>query len=225
MAPRVSDRVTSFDDGSSVGNKNNKNNNNNKKNGDIAPTISSGFVRMRGTIVASVIFLTAVYAGLYFLYLDSSSILGWLPPPANEFCAENNNDNDDDNDNQRGCSRSDLFAFQVASGLAIAFCGVVGFHTWHIRKRAETALPANPEGRLFGYLPESELLGAVNFSFQFWDFFISLLIPEHRGPLMLMHHCLAAVISWCSLEFQMLHYYGGEYCIVDTSDFGDILFC
>jgi hypothetical protein len=204
MAPRVSHRATSIDDSSSVGK------NNNKKNGDIAPVISSGFVRMRGTIVASVVFLTAVYVGLYFLYLDSPLIMGWLPPPADEFCTENNNNDNDSN--QQGCSRSDLFAFQVASGLAIAFCGVVGFHTWHIRKRAETALPANPEGRLFGYLPESELLGAVNFSFQFWDFFISLLIPEHRGPLMLMHHCLAAIISWCSLEFQMLHYYGGEYC-------------
>ena len=107
------------------------------------------------------------------------------------------------------CTRSDLFAFQVSSGLALSFCGILGFYTWHISKRVHTVLPQTAEGRLYGYLEESEQLAAGNFTFQFWDFWISLLIEEHRGIIWLAHHSIAALLSWLSLEYQVLHYYGG----------------
>jgi hypothetical protein len=107
------------------------------------------------------------------------------------------------------CIRSDLFAFQVSSGLALSFCGILGVYTWHFSKRAHTHLPETAEGRLYGYLKESEQLAAGNFTFQFWDFWISLVIDEHRTAIMLAHHSIAALLSWLSLEYQVLHYYGG----------------
>jgi hypothetical protein len=170
----------------------------NNKN-EVPPEISSGVTSMGATIVGCVGLLTGVYAVLYYGFFESKTILG-LPYPAAEFCST-----ELEGDGEEGtiCSRSDLFAFQFSSGLAITFCGLLGFHAWHITQRAQKALPSTPEGRLYGYLPESELLAAVNFSFQVWDFFISLLIPEHRTALMLAHHILAAVVSYCSLEFQV----------------------
>lgn len=83
----------------------------------------------------------------------------------------------------KGCSRPDLLAFQMSSGLAILFCGVFGFRTWHVSRRVHSVIPPTPEGRLFAFLPESDQLAAANFTFQIWDFFVSLLIEEHRTPM------------------------------------------
>lgn len=161
---------------------------------EIAPAIPSGFAKNRNTIAGYVGVLTAVYSAIYFGFRESESVLGF-PKPGEEFCQ----------DIAPGsvCPRSDLFAFQVASGLAIAYCGVLGFKTWHVSKRVHTALPQTPQGRLYGYLEESETLAAVNFTFQFWDFFISLVIPEHRGALMLLHHVAASTVCFLSLEYQV----------------------
>jgi hypothetical protein len=82
-----------------------------------------------------------------------------------------------------GCSRPDLFAFQMSSGMAILFVGLVGFRTWHVTRRVHSLIPATPEGRLFAHLPESEQLAAANLTFQVWDFFVSLLIAEHRSAM------------------------------------------
>jgi hypothetical protein len=81
------------------------------------------------------------------------------------------------------CSRPDLFAFQMSSGMAILFVALVGFWTWHVSLRVHSAIPATPEGRLFAHLRESEQLAAANLTFQIWDFFVSLLIAEHRTPM------------------------------------------
>lgn len=161
---------------------------------DIPPIIPSGFVKRKDDIVQYICALTAIYAGIYFGFLHSETVYGF-PKPAAEFCVSKFEGT--------YCSRSDLFAFQIASGSAISFCGILGFYVWHITRRAHTALPQTPEGRLYGYLPESETIAAVNFSFQCWDFFISLLIPEHRGPVMLLHHTAAAILCYLSLEYQV----------------------
>ena len=81
------------------------------------------------------------------------------------------------------CSRPDLFAFQVGSGIAIFFVAILGFWTWHVSRRVHWAVPATPEGRLFAHLPEGEILAAVNLTFQVWDFVMSLVIPEHCTPM------------------------------------------
>jgi len=143
-------------------------------------------------------FLTTVYVAILYRFRDSYEVFGLTPSP--DFCRHVNGG--------RVCNRTDLFAFQIASGIALTTCALVGFHAWHISKRAHTALPATPEGRLCGYLPEAELLAALNFTFQSWDFCISLLIPEHGTAIMLSHHLMAATVSWCSVQYQYLHYYG-----------------
>jgi hypothetical protein len=87
------------------------------------------------------------------------------------------------------------------------FMGSTGFLAWHVTKRAHTAIPATPEGRLFGYLEEADRLNAGIFVFQVWDFFASLSIPEHRTAVFLTHHVLSAITAWFSLEYQLLHHY------------------
>jgi hypothetical protein len=87
------------------------------------------------------------------------------------------------------------------------FMGTTGALAWHWTGRAHTVIPATPEGRLFGYLPEADRLNAGIFVFQFWDFFFSMMIPEHRTLVFLTHHSLSALTSLFSLEYQLVHYY------------------
>jgi hypothetical protein len=87
------------------------------------------------------------------------------------------------------------------------FMGITGFMVWHVSKRAHSAIPATPEGRLFGYIEEADRLMAGVFVFQVWDFFFSLFIPEHATPVFLTHHILAALTAYFSLEYQYAHHY------------------
>eukprot|EP00567_Pseudictyota_dubia_P014159 CAMPEP_0197437830 /NCGR_PEP_ID=MMETSP1175-20131217/4976_1 /TAXON_ID=1003142 /ORGANISM="Triceratium dubium, Strain CCMP147" /LENGTH=283 /DNA_ID=CAMNT_0042967445 /DNA_START=160 /DNA_END=1011 /DNA_ORIENTATION=- len=159
------------------------------------PEVYSGVSRCKNAILLGIMCLTAVYGAVHYALKDSGSYL----PPAEEYCTSSN---------QNICARPDLFAFQIGSGIAIAYCGVMGFVTWHVTQSVYSKLPSTPEGRLFGYLRESENLAAANFTFQLWDFFVSLAIPEHATPVLLLHHAAAALVSWFSLSFQVLHYYG-----------------
>jgi len=152
----------------------------------------SGVSRMLPYIVTGFGVLTGIH--LLLLYTFPMDL---LPPPALAFCTIN-----------EVCIRSDLFAFQMSSGVAIFICGVIGFRAWHWDRRAHTVVPQTPSGRLFGFIPEAEFLAAMNFTFQFWDFWISLSIPEHRTALMLAHHLAASVVSWCSIRYRVLNYYG-----------------
>ena len=155
---------------------------------------ASGVQGMLPFIAAGFSILTTVY--LLLLYYFPMDL---LPPPAPEYCQIN-----------EVCIRSDLLAFQLSCGMAIGACAWVGLRAWHWGdRRAHTAVPSTATGRLFGYLPEAELLAAMNFTFQFWDFIISLCIPEHRAqPLMLAHHLAASVVSGCSIRYRVLNYYG-----------------
>lgn len=154
-----------------------------------------GVNRMRSAITWGITLLTVVYFAALLCLRDSGSYL----PPAEEYC---------NRETDATCSRPDLFAFQVSSGIAIFYVGWLGFHTWHISGRVHTAVPNTPEGRLFGYLEEGEKMAAANFTFQVWDFIISLLIPEHCTAVFLTHHFMAATVSYFSLSYQVLHYYG-----------------
>jgi len=166
---------------------------------EIASAIPSGVARMTPYILGSWVFLTAVYFVLFFTFRESRNIL-WLPPPDDEFCR--------DYDPDQVCSRSDLFAFEMTCLISLALCGCLGFWTWHANQRAHTALPSTPEGRLFGYLKEGEFLAATSVSFQLWDFGVSLFIPEYRTAIMLTHHVMAFTVSWCSIRYTVLHFYG-----------------
>jgi len=155
----------------------------------------SGVSRMLPLMVSGFAALTTVYAVLYYRVFPTT--MDWLPPPSIDYCTLNER-----------CVRSDLFAFQMASGLAIVTCAAMGIRSWHLDHGGRKQTQTTATGRLFGYIPEAELLAAVNFTFQFWDFWISLIIPEHRTPLMLAHHLAACVVSWCSIRYRVLHYYG-----------------
>jgi hypothetical protein len=162
-----------------------------------APPVHSGPRRMMPYIAAGWILMSALYASILYYFQGATTIMG-LKVDSKQFCAHG----------QSTCSRVDLFAFQVVSGLALTLCGGLGFLTWHVSKRAHSALPQTPAGRLFGYLPEAEALAALNFMFQAWDFAVSLTIPEHKTAIMLMHHSMASLVAWCSIQHQYLHYYG-----------------
>lgn len=142
---------------------------------------------------------------VYFcgVYLLSNS--GSYLKPADEFC----NDEKYMVGEFKLCTRGDLAAFQAAAFIPILFCGVVGFWSWQVSKSAHLKLPQTVEGRLFGRLPEAAWLGAFNFSFQLWDFFISLSIPEHATPIMLTHHVMAGEkctqYDCCSCSFLIIN--------------------
>jgi hypothetical protein len=144
-------------------------------------------------ILCGLVFLTVIYVGVIAMY---STLAKWfnIPPPASEFCP---------NDDEEHCERPDLFAFEVASGLALVVCAVIGFRSWHITRVHETKLPATPEGRLFGHLHEADWLCAASFTFQLWDLVLSVLIPEQCTTIMLCHHALAALIAWYGLNNQV----------------------
>jgi hypothetical protein len=138
---------------------------------DISPTITSGVPRMKGYMMVGVTTLTLGYVSLVYALQDSGSYL----TPADVHCSEAAP--------SEICSRPDLFAFQIVPGLAMLLGAASAFWTWHISRRVHDALPATPEGRLFGYLPESEQLAAASLTFQVWDFFTSLSIAEHCTPM------------------------------------------
>lgn len=133
------------------------------------------------------------------IFDDLPSQTTWLRP-ADENCR-------DDSHPEGKCNRSDLFAFQAASGVMQLYMGLLGFWTWHVSKTVVTKLPNTPEGRLFGYLKEADYLNTGIFIYQTFDFFASMFVPEHCTAIFLTHHLLAAFTAWMSLEHQMAHYY------------------
>lgn len=147
---------------------------------------------MKTSMVGGLVALTVFYNGIAYMLKDSP-----LTIPAEVYCPED----------QPSCYRPDLFAFQIACASALFFCGITGFNTWYITRRVHTMISRTPEGRVFGYLPESERLVAVNFTFQTWNLVSSLFIEEHCTLILLVHHSIAAFVCYSSLESQYLHYY------------------
>ena len=172
------------------------------------------FLKCSKSVVLVVAILQVVYSFFMYTLKDSGTYL----VPAEEFCE----DKVYFSGNPPICSRPDMASFQIAVIIPIFFCGLVGFWAWHVSASPHYKLPQTVEGRLFGYLPEAKWLGVFNFSFQLWDFFISLMIPEHATPLMLTHHVLAGFGGYFSMEHQYLHYYGVYFMGLNLSN-GSIL--
>ena len=136
-------------------------------------TYGGGLTRQWRTIVSGFMVLTTVYTALYYGFHDSGRYL----PPADIYCTTSSSSDGG------VCSRPDLFAFQLTAALGIYYVALLGIRTWHLSpQRAHTAVPATPEGRLFGFLKEGEQMATALFTFQLWDFCVTLLIPEHFGP-------------------------------------------
>lgn len=171
----------------------------NKTNGEtiVSPHIPSGFARRKVALGASMLGLTLFFNFMKWMFQDSTL---WVRA-ADEFCQQ-----DSETSNGR-CNRSDLFAFQASSAIMQLYMGGMGIYAWHVTKRVTTRIPQTPEGRLFGYLEEADKLSVGIFVYQTWDFFASIVVPEHNTTIFLAHHMLAAITAWMSLEYQMVHYY------------------
>lgn len=168
------------------------------KSKTISPEIPSGFNRRKVSITTTMMGLVVFYNLVIWAFKDSTL---WLRPAA-EYCREEHVV-----DESGRCSRSDLFAFQAASAVMQYYMAGMGFYAWHWSKSVTHKLPQTPEGRLFGYLEDADRLLVGIFVYQTFDFFASMLVPEHNTTVFLAHHALASLTAWMSLEYQMVHYY------------------
>jgi len=126
--------------------------------------------------------------------------------PASQYCTGDNGDNDNTNTN---CSRSDLFAFAIVSLVSFCIMGGWAFIETHIKQaHRNMAVPQTPAGRCFGYFPTAEWISIVCFTYQIWDFVVSLTIKEHCTAVMMIHHVTAAIVSGVGLFHQYMLYYG-----------------
>jgi TLC domain len=142
--------------------------------------------------------------------------------PTKEYCEDQlqsfNNDK---------CGRPDLFAFQIVSGALFLIVGILGLYAWYVTPITSTSnvftSPSSngsssknysmdrpfdtAESRLFGYQKEAHWLTVLNFSYQLWDFLVSLYIPEHCTLIMLTHHAVAAIVCFTGIYNYMMGYY------------------
>ena len=158
---------------------------------EISPPIPSGYPRMKVAIAGGLAYLTAIYLLTDFIYPYLSNI---VPPLAGEYCPDGVTS---------GCERASLFAFEIASGQALLFCGITGFVAWHMSRAPFTKIPQTPEGRLFGYIKEADYLTSAAVTFQLWDLIVSILIPEQCTAIMIGHHFMAALVAWYGLNNQV----------------------
>jgi hypothetical protein len=152
--------------------------------------IDSGFSRWRIQVLSALAFLSVVYCILYWVGMKLKL------QPAEQYC--------EGQQDEESCSRPDLFAFQFTAEVMQLFMGITGGLWWHSNARK---LVKTPEARLFGFIETADRLNAGIFVFQTWDFFFSIMIPEHATMVFLTHHVLAALTAYFSLEYQLVHYY------------------
>ena len=151
----------------------------------------SGWDRKKISIEKGLLFLSVLYGTM--VYLD-------LPMEADsKFC------DGYDKTSLGTCRRPDLIAYKVTAVLCMSYMGLMGTYNWYFSKPVRQS--KSPEERLFGNLAEADAQNVAIFCYQVWDLFVSLTIPEHREGIFLMHHLLAAITAFCSLEFQMVPYY------------------
>jgi len=154
--------------------------------------VPSGYPAYRWYMTLWFILFTILYIGTARFFGTIQEYLS-LPPSRTAFCQDFTGN---------VCWRADLFAYQVVSGAALTWAGMIGIWAWHIR-RVDRSIPSTPEGRLFGYIPLAHQLTALATTFQLFDLVVSLLIPEKKQPLMLVHHIKAATVSWYGLNNQV----------------------
>jgi len=164
--------------------------------GVIYPPVKISVSQHLSTVVPIFTLLTLSYIVAYQVAKNSIII---LPPVAAEFCSEK----------ESICSRPDLFAFQVASGVAIYSAAAVSILAWY-QFKASGPLPTTLEGRMYGWHNYAYKIAVINFTFQLWDFFVSLMIPEHCTAVFLCHHIFAALTAWIAMNNQINIYYGSK---------------
>lgn len=154
---------------------------------------SSGFEMCRRQVEIGLLFMSVLYGVVYAMNPQVS--------PGAEFCPEG----------EDSCRRPDLFAYKITAATVMMYLGPLGVRNWYFSKDVEAMAHAEPEDRLFGYLKAANDQNVANLCYQLWDFCVSMSIPEHREMVFLVHHVLAAITAFCSLEFQMVPYYSVFY--------------
>jgi hypothetical protein len=167
----------------------------------VTPEIPSGFPHYRNAMMLAFLALTIIYFAVVATFPTIASLLSF-PPTAPEYCKNDERQQQQQQQQQQPCYRGDLLSFEIVSGIALMYCAWAGFYAWHVTDITKS-IPATPEGRLFGYIGEAHKLTAVGTTFQVFDLFISLLIPEQRQLLMLSHHIMAGTVSWYGLNNQV----------------------
>lgn len=156
-----------------------------------------GFQRHQRWIECGILLMATIYGTIYYLNPDVAvnPILCSTTDKTTTMIEE--------------CRRPDLIAYKVVALLSMITMGSIGIYHWHFAPTMKYlgSKQATPEDRLFGSLPASNYLNVVIFCYQLWDFGVSLTIPEHLDVIFLIHHLMALVTAYCSLEYEMVSYY------------------
>ena len=152
---------------------------------------SSGFQRRKTSVEIGLLILSITYGTVF-----------WLNPEiqvASSYCPEQ--------DEGIPCYRPDLIAYKVTSAMCMTYMGLMGLYNWYFTKRLQELSQTSPEDRLFGPCDAGDHQNVAIFCYQVWDFCVSLTIPEHMEPIFLVHHVLAALAGYFSLDTGMVPYY------------------
>lgn len=156
--------------------------------------LPSGFDRRKSLVQAGLTSLAIIYGVVYALNPDIAV--------NSKFC---------DGESEEECRRPDFVAYKVTSLVAMLIMGLQGIYNWHFTAKARQLSKATPEDRLFGYWEAADYQNVVIFCYQVCDFMTCFAIPENIDPIFVVHHTLAIITAYCSLEYQMVSYYSVFY--------------
>lgn len=162
--------------------------------------VTSGFETNRRKIELGLLLMSILYGLILSINPNIT--------PAAKYCTQ------DDYNESGECRRADLLAYKVTSACSMFVMGTMGLKNWYFSKRLQQLSPQqqkrttnSPEERIFGSLQAADNQNVVIFCYQVWDFMVSLTIPEHREIVFLVHHLLAGLTAYFSLDYQMVPYY------------------
>ncbi|GKY90732.1 hypothetical protein MPSEU_000046500 [Mayamaea pseudoterrestris] len=172
-----------------------KNMNSQAANDWMSPQPHGWFPQSTPFVMTGIILMHSMYRILYYIY-ENPSIAAYLsiPSPSSDYC-----------NNSEKCGRPDLFAFQCVSAATFWTIGILSLRTWYARNGARSSMQVStPEHRIYSGLPVTETIASINMSYQLWDFYVSLSIPEHCTIIMMTHHFVAAIVCWSVLTSRTL---------------------
>lgn len=126
--------------------------------------------------------------------------LGTFLTPAPKYCPS-----------PQPCTRPEIFAIELVCMSSFLYMAFKSISFWQIYKIQLKEIPATPLGRVFGFHNESQNITAFSLVFQGWDLLVTPFIPEFATPIMIVHHLLAAFVSYVGLEYQVFNYYSMFY--------------
>lgn len=159
---------------------------------EVAPAYNNGFERKKGTAVKifclmTLVFLIALVPGSYMT-------------PSPKFCPT-----------EGDCKRPEIFAFEFVNACTFLWQSIIAIRSYHFRKTPMKTFAQTPEGRVFGFSKESEMIACVSMTIQFWGLIFTNLIAEFSSAIMLGHHFIAALVSYIALRYQYYYYYSVFY--------------